>query len=524
MQYINSETKPSIVNMSVHEIYADFNKSKMANEFDTVRDMLLVSMAKYHANIAVQDGEEKISYKELREYAFMVSQYIMCHNNECADYVILTARRDWKTVGAIVGILLSGLAYVPIHEDCPPQRLDFIKKELGAVLFLDSHMDFDASNSLAIESHEVTAEQIAYVLFTSGTSGTPKGVAIPNKSVTDTVQTMSKMLCLNEWDAVLGVSDLTFDLSVFDLFSTLFAGARLVLLKDNRNPAMIFDIMSRLGVTTVNTVPYMMKTLMEYIEATQSNVRELDLLRTVIMSGDVVPPKTVDMLLSNLRYVNVYIMGGPTEITVWSNIYLYSSGKQELSYVPYGVPIPNKTMYIMKEDMPVIEEEGEIVSGGIGLAQCYLGNDELTDSKFCVFGHMGRCYRTGDKGILTCDGLIQILGRMDNQVQVNGYRVELEDIEKNLGAQSDIKQAIACVIDTEDGSLLVAGVETVSPIFDELKIKETLKEILPSYAIPSHIVQLPKIPLTANNKIDRTRFGQQWKNDNLPNWAERIAK
>ncbi|MBP5325738.1 MAG: AMP-binding protein, partial [Pseudobutyrivibrio sp.] len=250
------------------------------------------------------------------------------------------------------------------------------------------------------------------------------------------------------------------------------------------------------------------KMLLEYVENTGADFDGLQSVRNIILSGDVVPHSLVVDILKDIPFVNLYISGGPTEICVWSNFYLYEDGKSKLSYVPYGCSIANKTMYIMKDGKLVDMEEGEIVSGGAGLAIDYIKDSERTNKQFKNNKKLGRLYFTGDRGILTKEGIIQICGRMDNQVKINGFRVELEEIECILNGMDEISQSISCVKkEIEGDDKLVAGIMlNQGKSIEVSEIKSRLRQHVPEYAIPSEFIFLEKLPLSANNKVDRKSF------------------
>lgn len=506
MEYINNKFKPHIEKLSINEIYARFNDNNVKNIYDNLLDVFYRTVQIYSDRIAIIDGNDRITYRQLNEFSDCVANYLDERADEFNDYVIVKVKRNWKTVGIIWGILKTGRAYVPIQEDAGEERIKSIMEMTGEKKVISSDIEV-VNTGKTYNQKRVEADSCAYVIFTSGSTGKPKGVRIPHNSVTDTVLTMNRLFGLNEYDRILGVSELTFDLSVFDLFGTTAAGAALVIVKDNRNLALLEEKIQTNKVTFVNAVPSVIKMLLEYIENTTKDFDTLQTLRSIILSGDVVPHSLVEKILRNIPMVNLYISGGPTEITIWSNYYLYEEGKSILSYVPYGKSIANKTMYIMRDSKLLEGEEGEIVSGGVGLALDYIKDEDRTNKQFVNDENLGRIYFTGDRGILTKDGLIRILGRMDNQVKINGFRVELEEIESHLNQMEEISQSVTCVIKENEGDKLVAGILLNNGMeLEKTAIKENLKKYVPEYAIPSIFYYLESMPLSANNKVDRKKF------------------
>lgn len=505
MEIINKEFAPKIEKMTENQIYDKFNENNTNIKFNTLNQLLKSAFEKYADNIAIVDKDIRITYKKLDLFSNKVENYINYMYNSNYHYIILKARRNWKTIGIIIGILKAGKAYVPVQENIPEERLQFIQSATKCQVVLDSDVDFEEQSENA-DVKNVEPDDCAYVIFTSGSTGEPKGVRIPHVSAAVTMQSVNRLFGLNEFDAVIGVSALTFDLSVFDLFGTLSAGARLVLAEDNKNLPLLEQIIQKEKVTTINAVPSIVKMIMEYTLKLQGEASSLYSLRNIILSGDVVPEKTVDTILENLPETNLHIMGGPTEITVWSNDYLYKEQRKVLSYIPYGRSISNKTLYIEKDGKKVVETEGEIISGEYGLALDYMDNQELTREKFFIWENE-RVYRTGDRGILTADGEIEILGRVDNQVKVNGYRVELEEIERCINSIEEVSQSVVCMIRKEDEDRIVAGVQMKQELSEE-SIRDFLLKKLLSYQIPKDFIFLEKLPLSENNKVDRKRFKQ----------------
>ena len=507
MELIDNKFMPKLEKVDINKLYEIFNDNDLKNDFDNLLDIFYNTIDKHGDRIAIIDEDTTITYKELDEYSDRVALYLDKKNSNFKDYVIVKVHRDWKTVAIIMGILKTKRAYVPIQSDAGEERIKSIMDMTGEQEMVESSMEFPKAKK-KYPRNQVSGEKCAYVIFTSGSTGKPKGVRLPHISVAETVQTMDRLFGLNEFDRILGVSELTFDLSVFDLFGTLAAGASLVIVKDNRNLALLEERVSTNNVTFINAVPSVVKMLLEYVENTGADFKGLQSVRNIILSGDVVPHSLVIDILKDIPFVNLYISGGPTEICVWSNYYLYEEGKSKLSYVPYGCSIANKTMYVMKDGKLVDMEEGEIVSGGAGLAIDYIKDTERTNKQFKNNKKLGRLYYTGDRGILTKEGIIQICGRMDNQVKINGFRVELEEIECILNGMDEISQSISCVKkEIEGDDKLVTGIMlNQGKTIEVNEIKSRLRQHVPEYAIPSEFIFLEKLPLSANNKVDRKAF------------------
>lgn len=363
--------------------------------------------------------------------------------------------------------------------------------------------------------------QSAYVIYTSGSTGEPKGVEISHESVMNTILDMNERLSITENDVFIAISKMNFDLSIYDMFGCLIAGATLVIPDDDTvNPERWAELINHYGVTIWNSVPALMQIL--FVNEEAKGCKRISSLRNILLSGDWIPIDLPARIYEFLPDTRIISLGGATEASIWSVYHECNINEQYKKSIPYGKPLSNQTLYIWDENMRdcPIGVKGDLFIGGIGLAKGYMNSSDLTAQKFIVKGGE-RFYRTGDKGRYLLGGEIEFLGREDMQVKINGYRIELGEIESILCNYEPIYQAVVSVIKNK---LLVAAV-----VFhngsnaSEADILIYLKMHLPQYMIPKKIVVWDSFPLTFNGKIDRKRIDENYSIEEMQKHMEGMS-
>ncbi|ELC3209714.1 amino acid adenylation domain-containing protein [Vibrio parahaemolyticus] len=468
----------------------------------------------------------EISYDQLNRAANRVAITLQSGGVVQEEIIAIVMEKGWEQSAAAHGILKSGGAYLPIDPGLPKQRQQelltiaqvrhILTQPQYAADLVDLpqtvHVvssDWQSCNQ-PFEAKSAHPEQTAYVIFTSGSTGTPKGVVISHQAVMNTIEDICTRRELTETDGVFGLSSLSFDLSVFDLFGTTARGARLVLphpegLKDPRHWERVLQAG---GVTVWNSVPALLRMLTIH-EQDRSGV--FPQLRVAMLSGDWIPLSLPEDAWQSLnREMKIYSLGGATEASIWSIEYEIESVDKNWQSIPYGIGLTNQPMRVMTaglQECPV-GVVGEIVIGGDGLAQGYLGRKDLTEKSFVIHPETEeRLYKTGDLGRYDRDGVIEFLGRIDNQVKINGHRVELGEVEAVLEKQPSIAQAVAVV----NQAMLAAFVVQQSnqlPSQTELDSwMKVLKSTLPEYMVPNILIPTEAVLMTNNGKIDRKALG-----------------
>ncbi|WP_298776655.1 condensation domain-containing protein, partial [uncultured Shewanella sp.] len=304
---------------------------------------------------------------------------------------------------------------------------------------------------------KATLNDIAYVIFTSGSTGKPKGVSISHRGAANTIKAVNQRFDINHSDKVLALSELSFDLSVYDIFGVLAAGGTIVFPEQSKTkePSHWYELIAKYDITIWNTVPQLMQLLIDYAD---DNGHCLDSLKRVLMSGDWIPTTLPTQINALNPHITVMSLGGATEGSIWSIWHEIEEVKPEWSAIPYGQAMPNQTMYVLNdinEHCP-IGVAGEIHIGGDGVAIGYWNDEEKTHASFIDHPTLGRLYKTGDLGKWHQAGYIAFQGRKDSQVKLNGYRVELEEISHKLTQLNGIEEAITQVHDNHLVAYLVS--------------------------------------------------------------------
>ncbi len=412
------------------------------------------------ADALITSGD-RVSYRVLSEQALAISMALRdCAQVQCQP-VVLALPKGVEQIAAVLGIMAAGAILVPASTDWPLARLSDVVTQSGAIALIaddDTLRHFPALSGLSghVRYDGKAADfspllpdlnQIAYIIFTSGSTGKPKGVAMSHAATANTLADVSQRLGLSPTDRVFGISDLSFDLAIFDVFATLSKGAALVLpdAQSTRDAAHWLTLVQRHGVTLWNSVPALLEMLLEQAQADR---QALTTLRQVMLSGDWIGcdlPAALQNVAPGARFIG---LGGATEAAIWSNWFDVNIVEPHWNAIPYGFPLANQNYHILDSlgrDRPD-GVSGELYIGGAGLAHSYWGDDERTAAAFLPHPRSGeRLYRTGDLARYRPDGCIEFLGRSDDQVKIGGHRIELGEIESVLQRQPHVRYVAAQV-------------------------------------------------------------------------------
>ncbi|WP_052019919.1 non-ribosomal peptide synthetase [Paenibacillus sp. JCM 10914] len=466
-------------------------------------------------SIALLFGEEHLTYSQLNDKANRIAQLLSSLGAGPESLVGLCMDRSPDMVAGLLGIMKSGAAYVPLDPKYPTERLRYMMEDSNISLILTDRnaelkLNLDGLTILPMDdvnSHDanqcgnlsvpVTPSNLAYIIYTSGSTGKPKGVAIEHKSVFGLIQWAKETYQQDIFKGSLFSTSICFDLSVFELFVPLCVGGRVIL---EENILSLLESPVAGEVTIINTVPSATIELLR-VNAIPPSVNVVNL------AGEALPVTLVEQLYATGTVQKVFNLYGPTEDTTYSTYELVERG-----CVPtIGKSLPNSTTYILDSNLHrvPIGVPGELYLGGDGLARCYWNKEELTAERFIrnrfSNGRDDRLYRTGDIARYLQDGSIQYLGRLDNQVKVRGFRVELGEVEEVLRAYPSVRNAAAIVREGEQGNKqIVAYLETEPDLdTDTLLIRSYSQEKLPNYMIPAVFIVMDRLPLTPNGKINR---------------------
>ena len=403
--------------------------------------------------------------------------------------VAVVMEKGWEQVVAVLGVLQAGAAYVPIDPTQPRERLSALLAHAEVRLAVTQpewagRVDWPAGVEVVVVEEPTpstyrgqtpvggvptaalewvqTPADLAYVIYTSGSTGVPKGVMIAHQAAVNTVEDITARFDVGPGDRVLGLSSLSFDLSVYDIFGTLAAGATLVLpaAGSERDPAEWLARVAGAGVTVWNSVPALMEMFVEYAGSRPERVP----LRVVLLSGDWIPVGLPGRITARVPEAQVVSLGGATEAAIWSILHPIDTVDASLDSIPYGRPMVNQQFHVLDERMAPrpVWVPGALYIGGVGLAEGYWRDEAQTAASFVRHPVSGeRLYRTGDLGRYRPDGTIEFLGREDFQVKVHGHRIELGEIEAALVAHPEVKAAVVTAIGERTHKRLVAYVVPV---------------------------------------------------------------
>jgi amino acid adenylation domain-containing protein len=489
----------------------------------TIDQLITEQTQNFPDKIAIRFGDNGISYQSLNQKVNQLANLLIAGNIQPGDKIALATARSIEMVVAVLAITRLGAIYIPLDPNFPIDRLNFMLADAGAKLLITSkqynqHFETDTAKLFVEDAWQqlkgyptdapdikIKSNDIAYILYTSGSTGQPKGVQIEHNSLLNLLLSTKKHPGLTPNDIWLAVATISFDISVLELFLPLVTGATLIVAdsetaKDGR---LLLDIIRNEKVSVMQATPYTWRMML-------ASGWDEKLPLKVITGGEALPKDLADKLLTRCDSLHNYY--GPTETCV------YSTGKQILpadTLITIGKPIDNTQVYILSRELNLIADgqEGEICIGGDGVGYGYLNRPELTAEKFIDDTFSGKpgkkIYRTGDLGKILTNGEIQYLGRIDRQVKLRGYRIETEEIEYNLMQQPGIQNAVALVHEDQLGNQrLIAYVVTGNQKNDGPKWTDALKGKLPEYMIPTEYIVIPEIPLTPNGKADKAQLPQ----------------
>jgi D-alanine--poly(phosphoribitol) ligase subunit 1 len=467
------------------------------------------------ATAHISDGRT-LTYGELRRQSDTLACYLTARLGDDHRPIAVLGHREPEMLIAFLGTVKSGRPYVPLDTALPKQRIDKILETSRAALVLTPKdiLQFSASQ-VGGPARSVTGDDPFYILFTSGSTGEPKGVIITLACLEHFVTWMLAEQRFTELGEVfLNQAPFSFDLSVMDLYCSLATGGTLFSISRDliANPKELYRAIPSSGVTTwVSTPSFAQMCLVEdkFSDAMLPRVRRF------LFCGETLPPQTAAQLLKRFPIAEVWNMYGPTEATVaTTSIRIDASILERYSPLPVGRAIPGSEIFIVngKRELLPANQRGEIIIAGPNVSPGYLARPELTADAFFQYQSQ-RAYRTGDLGRFR-DNLLFFEGRMDEQIKLSGYRIELGDVEANLRALAVVRDAVVIPV-IKDGTaqslaafVVLAERDDASHFNLSHRLRNQLSERLPTYMLPRKFVFLDAFPMTANGKIDRASLAK----------------
>jgi len=478
-----------------------------------VHELVTTQMQRRPDAVAVVFGDEQLTYRELDRRANRVAHLLSC-SDASSGLVAICVERSLDMLIGMLGILKCGAAYLPLDPHYPTGRLALMLEDSGAAVLLTHRdlvptlpdcraevicLDDEPAANLpdGAPASSVTADELAYVIYTSGSTGKPKGVCVPHGAVVNLLSSMAERLSMGPGDKVVAITTYAFDIAAVELWLPLATGGSTIIAsrEDVRDGRRLASLVARSEPTVMQATPATWKML---IDSGWSGQRGL----VALCGGETLTPQLADSLLD--RTAAVWNMYGPTETTVWSTMAALERG----SPITIGRPIANTRVYILDrgaQQVPV-GVAGEIAIGGDGVALGYLGRPDLTAERFVPdpFAPGALMYLTGDLARYLPDGRIEHLGRLDHQIKVRGFRVELGEIEATLVASPDVAEAVVVAREhAPSDTRLVAYVVPDGPMPGPSELRHRLAATLPEHMVPSIFVALDALPLSVNGKVDR---------------------
>jgi len=489
----------------------------------TLAGLFAAQVARTPGAVAITFGDSSLTYAELDARSNALARRLRAGGTGAETPVAVFMERSLEMVVALYGIVKAGAYYVPIDPEYPAARIAYMLEDSAAKLVLtQTHLHAHlprAVETLALDGPpvwrgtddsaadwEIDPGSLAYAIYTSGSTGRPKGAGNAHQGIVNRILWMQETFGLTPGDVVLQKTPFSFDVSVWEFFWPLMAGARLAIAAPgaHRDPAALSDAIRREGVTTLHFVPSMLRLWLE-----DESSAECGSVRTVIASGEALPGALRGRFFARLPDAALHNLYGPTEAAVdvtWHPCAPDEGG----AAVPIGRAVTNTRIHVLdpRGNLCPVGVPGELHIGGVQVGRGYQGRPGLTAERFIPdpFGSAGgaRLYRTGDRARWTSTGELEYLGRFDFQVKLRGLRVELGEVESALAADPAVREAVVTTHGAGDDARLVAYVVAAEgAVVSDDAVRERLARVLPPYMVPGTMMVLDALPLTASGKVDR---------------------
>lgn len=486
--------------------------------------------------VALVYRHESLTYGELNQRANQLADYLKNEKHLTPDTLVgICIERSFDMFVGILAILKAGGAYVPLDPDYPASRIEYMLDDAALTLVLteqsvlartplnpDLSVCLDSpqlasilanrpSSNLAVNTLALTPSHLAYVIYTSGSTGRPKGVMVEHKSLVNVLSGLKTKFAISPSDNFAYMASVAFDIALFESFLTLISGGRTTII--DRRTILDGQLLAQAlaECTLLHAVPNLMREITLYKQQDPSCYTQL---RRLFVGGDKVSANLLREMTKAFVGCDIVELYGPTECTILSTSLDITDDALSHSGAVIGKALANTRLYVLNDDgRPVpIQVTGELHIGGAGVARGYLNKADLSAEKFVANpfdtkNHTDRLYRTGDLVRWLPDGNLEFLGRVDDQVKIRGYRIELGEIEHALMGHEQVKEAIVIARESDGGNKqLVAYIVPVGQIDGHdltAELKQRLQSTLPEYMVPTALIQLDELPLTANGKVDQ---------------------
>ena len=511
---------PLLTDAERQQLLVAFNDTASPYPSDACLHHLFQAQAQHSPDrIALIYQGDCISYGQLNRLSNRLAHRLIASGVAADSVVAICCDRSLPMVISLLAVLKAGAAYLPLDPSYPQERLSFMLDDSGCVLVLSEAKyadQFSGSGKRVIslgsellegasgdEEDPVTGvceENLAYLLYTSGSTGAPKGVQIPHRAVVNFLSSMKEQPGLNERDRLLAVTSLSFDIAGLELYLPLISGASVVIAGREMiaEAPQLWDAISAHNITIMQATPATWHMLLAAGSRGDNQLK-------ILCGGEALSQEMAQRLLKT--GTSVWNLYGPTETTIWS---LAHQVQGTIGTIPIGRPIANTQIYLLDRHLQPapLAVPAQLLIGGDGLARGYFNRPDLSADRFIPDPFSltpgGRLYSTGDLARYLPDGNIEFLGRINHQVKIRGFRIELEEIEAALSTFPGVKQALVVARrDATDHDRLVAYLVASDDGAGPAQLRDFLKQKLPDYMVPSWFVMLDRLPLTPNGKVDR---------------------
>lgn len=500
------------------KIISATNDTDESFEFVSMPIILENSMKKYSDKIYLNTIDKSYTYKEIHDMCLCLGSQLKAKGCGQGDHIAVHMEKSVEQIVAILSIVLIGAVYVPIEYGYPSKLVEKCSKNTDCKLiiasdsasekFIDSDIEVlypkkeELIGGSKFEISPVPDDSLMVIIHTSGSTGDPKPVMVGQKGLLNSLIFTNKRFDVTSDDSAIALTNIAHDMSMYDIFGMLIAGASVTLPyeKDAKNPNEWINLIRKYKVTIWNSVPAMQEMMKTVISAEQLD--DISSLRLVIHGGDYLKPVLADWICSSIKNCVLVNVGGPTETTLWNIYHVVTNEDITSKQIPYGKPISNTKYYVLNENLqPLpIGVTGTMYCAGIGVTRGYYNNQKLTDEKYIIYPETGeRIYKTGDMGMYNSDGDLMFMGREDNQVKINGKRIELSGIASVIMELDDVKE---CEVYIKDEKEIVAYYTSEKEIEDDV-FRDHIDASLPVYMMPKYFVHADSIIYKPNGKADK---------------------
>lgn len=518
----------SITTPEEKKIIREWNQTECHfKNFHHLESIFNNSAEKFSDHIAIFDEKEQYTYSQLNEKSARIADFLTVLGVCRGDTVAVLMPRSLQMIFSIFGIVKAGAVYLPIDTGLPETRIRFILEEIEPkMLFterLEMFLSIQPTGIRVVEKKELTTildynsfgethnekiknlqpSDIAYMLYTSGSSGIPKAAMISHKAICNRILWMQNEFGFTSSDTFIQKTSTSFDVSLWEIFCPMLSGASLMVIPEKKHLdiAYLAEVIQNRKITVIHFIPSILSAFLDLEQA-----KILPALRYIVCSGETLSKDVAVRCTKTLPHILLYNLYGPTEAAVDVSYWQYQ--KREDERIPIGRPIANTRLYILDDQLKILPIGiiGELFIGGVALAEGYFKRIALSAQNFILHPDLNeKLYKTGDLAKLLPDGNIEFIGRTDNQVKIRGIRIELEEIESIIQREFLLNNAVIWKPKHKKNQLIAYYERPKNSINKRLQyeFEEKLSHLIPSYMIPSLFIEAPVLPRLNNGKINR---------------------